>query len=95
MAGYPVVRTCLSEMDFSRTKVIGYGTSSSEPTSLGNVSRAGDLSFQYDSISLHVWIRNRNGRQESLCVRVKGMAKEFVSLSNLDDRSQIHYGHPI
>ena len=61
-----------------------------ELTSLRRIGRRRNGSLEDDSVHLEVWIWNRDGREESLCVWMERLGKESCRRSELDHISKIH-----
>ena len=80
---------------FLQTLWHAFFTSGSEGTAFGEIDGAGDISLQDDPLFLVAGIRNRNGGEKSLGVRMhRSLIKHFLG-SSLHNEAEVHNGDSV
>ena len=66
-----------------------------ESASLWRVHRAGNIALQHDPLTTCAVFRHRDGGKHGLRRGMCGRFEELIGSSCLNDRAEIHDGHPV
>src|SRR5690242_20201642 len=64
-----------------------------EMAAAGWPDRVRDVALQHDPLTLDLWVRDRDGRQQRLCVGMQRRGIEVARAGDLDDASEVHHRH--
>ena len=70
-------------------------TSCCKRTALRQIDRTRNISLQNDPVRLMGWIRDRNCREQSLCIRMKRILIKQLLRGSFHYKAQIHYGNTV
>ena len=66
------------------------GATGVEAAALGRISRRGDIALKHYAVHLHIGIRVRNCREESLGIGVEGVGEDVLLVTELNHSTKVH-----
>ena len=80
---------------FDRTNVDRHGTARVKAAALGRMERAGHIALQDNAVPFVTRVRDRNGREQRLRIRVQRLAIEIFTGSQFNHFPQVHHGDTV
>ena len=95
-ASHPMARAGFFEFRLSlRTLRHSNRTTCMESATLRRIKRAGHIPFQDGTVTLDFGMRNRDGRHQSLCIRMQWFAIKRITSSEFNHLAKIHNRHTV